>query len=88
MPLSLCAIAAAVVLAGRLAAPCVHAQASPDRTWRAAVDLSGRQRPLDLHLNAGFHHVVNAGHEEGRTVNHFEGRLQPTLGLSRRAVLR
>ena len=59
-----------------------------ERTWRAAVDLRGRQGPLDLHLNAGFHHVVNADHEEGRTVNRFEGRLQATLGLGARGVLR
>ena len=59
-----------------------------ERTWRAAVDLSGRQGPLDLHLNAGFHHVVNAGHEEGRIVNRFEGRLEATLGISARGVLR
>ena len=59
-----------------------------ERTWRAALDLSGREGPLDLHLNAGLHHVVNSGHQEGRTVNRFEGRLQATLGLSRRGVLR
>ncbi len=59
-----------------------------EHTWRAAVDLRGRQGPLDLHLNAGFHHVVNADHEEGRTVNRFEGRLEATLGLGARGVLR
>ena len=59
-----------------------------ERTWRAAVDLRGRQGPLDLHLNAGLHHVVNAGHEEGRTVNRFEGRLEATLGLGARGALR
>jgi hypothetical protein len=58
-----------------------------ERTWRAAVGLRGSQGPLDLELNAGFHHVVNADHQEGRTVNRFEGRLQATLGLSRRGVL-
>ena len=58
-----------------------------EHTWRAAVGLRGRQGPLDLDLNAGFHHVVNADHQEGRTVNRFEGRLQATLGLSRRGVL-
>jgi hypothetical protein len=58
-----------------------------ERTWRAALDLRGRQGPLDLQLNAGFHHVVNAYHQEGRHVNRFEGRLQATLGLSRRGVL-
>ena len=59
-----------------------------ERTWRAALDLRGREGPLELQLNAGVHHVVNAGHQEGRTVNRFEGRLQATLGLSRRGVLR
>jgi hypothetical protein len=58
-----------------------------ERTWRAALGVSGRQGPLDVSANAGFHHVVNAGHQEGRTVDRFEGRLQATLGLSRRGVL-
>ena len=43
---------------------------------------------VDLHLNAGLHHVVNADHQEGHTVDRFEGRLQATLGLSRRGVPR
>ena len=34
-------------------------------TWRAAVGVSGRQGPLDVRANAGLHHVVNAGNEEG-----------------------
>ncbi|MDQ3136228.1 MAG: hypothetical protein M3Q93_01410 [Gemmatimonadota bacterium] len=59
-----------------------------ERTWRAAVDLRGREGPLDVHVNAGLHHVENADHQQGRTVNRFEGRLQATLGLSRRGVLR
>ena len=59
-----------------------------ERTWRAALDLRGHEGPLALHLNAGLHHVVNAGHVDGRTVNRFEGRLQATLGLGRRGVLR
>jgi hypothetical protein len=59
-----------------------------ERTWRAAVAVSGREGPLDLALDAGLHHVVNAGHVEGRTVNRFEGRFQATLGLSRRGVFR
>lgn len=59
-----------------------------ERTWRAAVGVSGRQGPLDLTANAGFHHVVNAGHEAGRTVNRFEGRLQATIGITRGGELR
>ena len=59
-----------------------------EHTWRAALDVRGREGPLDLHLNAGLHHVTNAANQEGRTVNRFEGRLQATLGVSRRGVLR
>ena len=58
-----------------------------ERTWRAALGVSGREGPLELRATAGAHHVVNAGHEEGRTVNRFEGRLQATLGIGRRGVL-
>ncbi len=58
-----------------------------ERTWRAAVSLSGRTGPLDLTANAGFHHVVNSGHQAGRTVDRFEGRIQATLGFSRGGVL-
>lgn len=59
-----------------------------EHTYRAAVGISGRSGPLDLAANAGFHHVVNSGHQEGRTVNRFEGRLQATLGLRAGGVLR
>jgi hypothetical protein len=58
-----------------------------ERTWRVALGISGRQGPLDIAANAGFHHVVNSEHIEGRTVNRFEGRLQATLGIGRRGVL-
>jgi hypothetical protein len=58
-----------------------------ERTWRAAVAMSGRQGPLDLRASAGLHHVVNAGHVAGDTDNRFVGRLQATLGLSRRGVI-
>jgi hypothetical protein len=58
-----------------------------ERTWRAALAVSGRQGPLDLLASAGLHHVVNAGHRAGDTDNRFVGRLQATLGLSRRGVI-
>ncbi len=58
-----------------------------ERTWRAAVAVSGRQGPLDLRATAGLHHVVNDGHRPGVTRNRFVGRLQATLGLSRRGVI-
>lgn len=59
-----------------------------ERTFRLALGLQGRRGPLDLEANAGLHHIVNWRHEEGRTVNRFEGRLQATLGLGRHGVLR
>jgi hypothetical protein len=59
-----------------------------ERTYRAAVALSGRTGPVDLAATAGFHRVVNSGHQEGRNVSRFEGRLQATLGLSRGGILR
>ena len=59
-----------------------------ERTWRAAVAVTGRQGPLDLRASAGLHHVENAGHVSGDTDNRFVGRLQATLGLSRRGVIR
>ncbi len=59
-----------------------------ERTYRAAVGLSGWTGPVNVVANAGFHHVVNAGHQDGRTVNRFEGRIQATIGFSQRGVLR
>ena len=59
-----------------------------ERTYRAGLALSGRQGPLDLQASAGFHHLVNWKHEEGRTTDRFEGRIQASLGLGRRGVLR
>jgi hypothetical protein len=59
-----------------------------ERTYRAAVGVSGRSGPVDLTATAGFHHVVNSGHQEGRTVDRFEGRIQATVGLRRRGVFR
>ena len=72
--------------AGALSTPALFI-GTVERTYRAAVGLSGRSGPLDLAANAGFHHVVNRGHQEGRTVNRFEGRIQATLGFSRGGVL-
>jgi hypothetical protein len=59
-----------------------------ERTWRAGVGLSGRTGPVDLVASAGFHHVVNEGHVEGRTVDQVVGRLQATVGLGRQGALR
>jgi hypothetical protein len=59
-----------------------------ERTYRAGVGLNGRSGPVDLAASAGFHHVVNSGHQEGQTVDRFEGRLQVTVGLRRRGIFR
>jgi hypothetical protein len=59
-----------------------------EKTYRAALGISGRTGPLDLAASAGFHHVVDSGHEEGRQVDRFEGRLQATLGLGWKGMLR
>jgi hypothetical protein len=59
-----------------------------ERTYRAAVGLVGRTGPLDLAATAGFHHVVNSEHQEGNSVDRFEGRIQATLGLSRGGQVR
>ena len=57
-------------------------------TAQLALGATGRQGPLDLRANAGFHHVENAGHERGRTADRFEGRLQATLGFTTGGTLR
>jgi len=43
---------------------------------------------LDVSATAGYHHVVNSEHEEGNSVDRFEGRIQATLGIGRTGVLR
>ena len=58
-----------------------------ERTYRAAIGLTGSTGPLELTANAGFHHIVNRAHRQGQTANRFEGRIQATLGLSRGGVL-
>jgi hypothetical protein len=59
-----------------------------ERTYRLGIGISGRQGPLDLVADAGLHHILNRNHQEGQTVNRFEGRVQATLGLRRKGVLR
>lgn len=54
-----------------------------ERTWRAALGVSGTQGPLSLQANAGLHYIDNAGNIEGRSKTRFVGRIQATLGISR-----
>ena len=59
-----------------------------ERTWRLALNVSGREGPFDLQGSAGVHHVTNAGHVSGVSDDRFVGRVQATLGISRRGALR
>jgi len=54
-----------------------------ERTWRAAIGVSGRQGPLAVQANAGIHYVDNAGNISGRHRTRFVGRIQATLALGR-----
>jgi hypothetical protein len=52
-----------------------------ERTWRAALSVSGRQGPLAVTGQAGVHYLENADHVEGQTDTRFVGRIQATLQL-------
>jgi hypothetical protein len=58
-----------------------------ERTWRAAIGLSGQQGPLALRANAGVHYIQNAGHVDGQSRTRFVGTLMATLGLGRQGRL-
>ena len=54
-----------------------------ERTWRAALGLSGRQGPLSIQANAGLHYIQNQFNLDGRNRTRFVGRIQATLGIGR-----
>jgi len=54
-----------------------------ERTYRIAVNVSGRLGPLDLSADAGFHHVSNDQNDPGVTANRFVGRIQATFAWRR-----
>jgi hypothetical protein len=58
-----------------------------EKTWRAAVGLSGAQGPIRLSASAGYHHVTNAGNQSGKTDDRFVGKIGVTLGFSSAGVL-
>jgi hypothetical protein len=58
-----------------------------EKTWRAAVGISGAQGPIRLTASAGYHHVTNAGNISGKTDDRFVGKIGVTLGLSTAGVL-
>jgi hypothetical protein len=59
-----------------------------ERTYRVGVSVCGREGPLDLDANAGFHHIVNWRHQDGRDADRLEARIQATVGLGRKGILR
>jgi hypothetical protein len=59
-----------------------------ERTYRLGVSVRGREGPISLDGNAGFHHIVNWRHQDGRTADRVEARIQVTLGLGRKGILR
>ncbi|HET8650510.1 MAG TPA: hypothetical protein VFL95_10740, partial [Gemmatimonadales bacterium] len=70
----------------RLATPALFI-GTVQRTWRAAVRVSGVEGPLRVQAQAGWHHITNAGHLSGNTDDQFVGEIMLTLGLGFRGVL-
>ena len=59
-----------------------------EHTYRVALGVSGREGPLDLSANAGFHHVTNDQNQPGVTANRFVARIKATLAWRRGGALR
>jgi hypothetical protein len=66
----------------RLATPALFI-GTVERTYRAAIGLSGREGPFRVTASGGYHHVVNAGNVAGTTRDRLEGRLLVTVGAER-----
>lgn len=58
-----------------------------ERTWRAALGITGQQGPIAIRANAGLHYIQNADHVDGRSRTRLVGTLQATLGLGRQGRL-
>jgi hypothetical protein len=58
-----------------------------ERTYRAALAVSGGLWKFRINAAGGLHRIENRNHVEGDTVHRFEGRLLVTLGISRRGKL-
>ena len=52
-----------------------------ERTYRAGLQVSGREGPFELSADAGIHRVVNVGHAAGVSDTRIEARMQATIGL-------
>ena len=66
----------------RLATPALFI-GTVERTYRAALGMSGREGPFRVTASGGYHHIVNAGNVPGVTRDRFEGRLLVTVGAER-----
>ncbi len=58
-----------------------------EKTYRVSLGVSGREGPLDLTADAGFHHMTNDRNQPGVSANRFVGRIQATLAWRRRGSL-
>ncbi len=52
-----------------------------ERTYRAGLQVSGREGPFELSADAGIHRIVNVGHAAGVSDTRIEARMQATIGL-------
>ena len=71
----------------RLATPALFI-GTVERTWRAALSVSGQEGPVRLTASGGYHHIENFGNQPGVTDDRFEGRILLTLGAARAGRLR
>jgi hypothetical protein len=55
-----------------------------ERTWRAALGVSGQQGRLAIRGNMGVHLIDNADHVAGRSRTRFVGQVSATLALGAR----
>lgn len=53
-----------------------------EKTWRAALGVSGAYGPLHAAANVGLHYVQDADHVAGRSRTEVEGRIRFTLGTA------
>jgi hypothetical protein len=57
-----------------------------ERTWRAALGVSGREGPVAVQGDLGIHLRQNADHVSGRSRTAFVGRVQLTVALGKRGT--
>src|SRR5262245_33159630 len=58
-----------------------------EKTYRIALGVAGREGPVELAGNAGFHHVTNDQNQLGVTANRFVARIKVTLAWGRSGSL-